>query len=350
MDIVVQAILRGKAISLNRDQFFYSIILLFYYLLFFVSLAYTASPKYSYEKVYLFLPCILSFFYGLFIVKIDLKLLYKLYLILFLPSAVWFLIGRNIYYTPLNRSFFNESFLLINTNYLNYGVGVAIMILLNIYLKKNKLLLLSLFLVLLGLGSRGSLLFLLLILLFWKIKPLAHFFMLNFRINRRKIPYIFTSFLALFVLGAFYGKKIVTFIEVGIYRFQSLLQFSEDKSSTERIDALGFAFNDIFGSLPTFLIGNGIGSYGILYNGLDKREYPHNIFVEAWFELGLLGLLLLLILLISPFFLFKDKKQMLFLLIFSFLLLNAMKTGDMVSIWTTYALSGILIFKVNGRV
>ena len=32
------------------------------------------------------------------------------------------------------------------------------------------------------------------------------------------------------------------------------------------------------------IFGNGIGSYGILSQGIDARKYPHNIFLESWFE------------------------------------------------------------------
>ena len=44
----------------------------------------------------------------------------------------------------------------------------------------------------------------------------------------------------------------------------------------------------------TFIFGAGTGDYGWLYSGNDIRAYPHNVFIEVFYENGLLGLSLIL--------------------------------------------------------
>lgn len=46
------------------------------------------------------------------------------------------------------------------------------------------------------------------------------------------------------------------------------------------------------------IIGLGMASYGIVRIGEDTLDHPHNIFLEAWFEQGILGLILLISLLL----------------------------------------------------
>jgi O-antigen ligase len=41
------------------------------------------------------------------------------------------------------------------------------------------------------------------------------------------------------------------------------------------------------------LFGGGVGSWPILFNGLDEVNYPHNLILEVLVEFGLIGLLLL---------------------------------------------------------
>ncbi len=346
-DVLFTGVLRFKQIHISTKQWFYSATLLVFYLFWAVSLIYTKSTGFGYEKVYLFLPCLLSFFYGLFVKKIDFELLFKLYLYIFLPISVWFLLGRNFYYTP--NSIVTTSFELIKTNYLNFGVGVSLFVLLAQYLKKKWFYSLVGFVIVLGLGSRGALLFLVLVILVWKFKKWAQLILFDLKIRKQRLPFVLFSFLLTLALGITFHKNIIGIISVGIDRFSRLGDFSKDIPSLERIDRLAYALKQIFGSAQTFFIGNGIGSFGILYNGIDAREYPHNIFVEAWFELGIIGFVFLLALMTLPL-IFKFRKDTLFfILAFVYLFLNALKTGDMVSIWTVYTFIGAIIFKINAK-
>jgi len=55
------------------------------------------------------------------------------------------------------------------------------------------------------------------------------------------------------------------------------------------------ALND----LNNYIIGEGTGNFGFLFYGSDVQAYPHNIFVELFYENGVIGLLLFLSLLFS---------------------------------------------------
>ncbi|MDF1586034.1 O-antigen ligase family protein [Marinimicrococcus flavescens] len=67
-------------------------------------------------------------------------------------------------------------------------------------------------------------------------------------------------------------------------------QGAEDSSTTHRLSYFAFALK---GWAQAPLMGHGIGSFGIMYLGFDFRTFPHNIFLEALFETGILGLALL---------------------------------------------------------
>lgn len=347
LDSIFYLLIKGEKPKFNKEKLFYILVLVSFYALFFISIIYTASDSYAYKKTFLFLPCLISFFYPIFILRINLELLYKFFLFLFLPVTIWFLLGRNLYYTPY--SFVGPTFRLIVTNYLNFGVGIGLFILLSQYLRKNWILILLLYLVLLGLGSRGAFLFLLIVVAIWKHKRWIYTLFHEVKLKKKKLPHIFFGLLFVFVTGVVLKDKIFSVISVGVNRFFSLVDYGQDTPSQIRLNQLSFSIKKIFGSAQTFFFGEGIGSFGVLYNGIDEREYPHNIFVEAWFELGIIGFALLGFLMILPLIQNMKRPFNYFYLAFIFLLLNALKTGDLVSIWTIYLFIGLIIFKADAK-
>ena len=96
----------------------------------------------------------------------------------------------------------------------------------------------------------------------------------------------------------------------------------------------------IFSSLNSILFGYGIGSYGVLYVNIDARKYPHNIFLESWFELGIIGFVLMILIILIPFFI--NSKSLLLKAIYFFLVLSAMKTGNITDLWTLFLTIGLM--------
>ena len=98
------------------------------------------------------------------------------------------------------------------------------------------------------------------------------------------------SFLGVMVIVGASWKYLIKAFKFSLYRITSFIDFEGDTSAMSRFDYISFSFDEIFGSIQGFFIGFGIGSFGVMYDGIDQRQFPHNIFIEAWFELGLIGL------------------------------------------------------------
>lgn len=86
------------------------------------------------------------------------------------------------------------------------------------------------------------------------------------------------------------------------------------------------------------VLGDGIGSFPLSFSSIDKRDYPHNIFLELLSELGLIGFLLFLALLLTSIYRITinyggtESKNMniqfTVLVGILFTLLNALVSGD----------------------
>ncbi|CAM3417561.1 O-antigen ligase like membrane protein [Zobellia roscoffensis] len=342
LDIVYCSVTRVQQIRLNKEKLFMIAILFILYLLIVISLIYSPSKSFSFEKSFLFSINVLFFIYPLFIKEWNLNLQYNLFLFILLPLTVWFIVAKTLYFSPLNSSYRLVSirFYDIRKFYLGFGMGLCILAILQVYLKKSYLVGFFSIVVLLGLGARGALIFLMITLLVWKWKSLLVKIM-DFRIKPKILRNLAIASTVLPIILITQYEKIYSFLYLGIIRFTSLFQIGEDKSVLGRVERITFTIDYIFNSLSTFLFGNGIGSFGIIYSGQDKREYPHNIFLEVFFELGIFFLLLFLIFLFLPFF---YKRRILFKLFVFYFLLNALKSGDLVGLWLLFIFIGLLVF------
>jgi O-antigen ligase len=122
-----------------------------------------------------------------------------------------------------------------------------------------------------------------------------------------------------------------------------LLDPQESASILERLTQVSYSFGRIFENAANFLFGLGIGSFGILYEGVDERNYPHNVILEIWFELGMIGIILFILLLFLYFK--KIRNRLNFVLIFLYLLLNSLKSYSLVDLRIMFGmLSVILIY------
>jgi len=149
-------------------------------------------------------------------------------------------------------------------------------------------------------------------------------------------------FLLIISTMPFYISGIIesSVFKYGVFRIKSLI-IGDDVSSLERLDRFSFTINTIFDTPFSFLFGNGIGSFGILYLKEDIRAYAHNIYLETWFELGFLGLTIMLFFTLIPFFL---KRDLILKVICFYFLLNAQKTGSLADLWVLFGFYGVLIF------
>tara|TARA_B100000214_G_scaffold141453_1_gene101127 strand:- start:6247 stop:7416 length:1170 start_codon:yes stop_codon:yes gene_type:complete len=202
-------------------------------------------------------------------------------------------------------------------------IGIIILFFLKQKSLKNSILIIGLFVLSISTGSRGPILSLLL--------TAVIFFLLNFQNIFFKfifIIFILTSFLFVF--------DSLNIQEIG--KTERLVT----KDNTSKNARLYFAFRSLE-LLSIYPTGVGIGNWQEYSNKtkkyhLLKHDYPHNLILEVFSELGLLGgIVLLLVLLKSIYFTFfrmlrYSKENSIYNLLFYlqlFLLFNSMFSGDL---------------------
>ena len=127
---------------------------------------------------------------------------------------------------------------------------------------------------------------------------------------------------------------------------ESKLPLDTNRSVSVRVKHFKFSKKAITASAKHLVFGYGIGSYGIIKTGIDGRNFPHNIFLETWVELGLIGIIILSAIL---FFCFNKLNNLNAGVYFAllFLLLNLMKSSSLVDmrifwgLWATKILLDI---------
>jgi hypothetical protein len=131
---------------------------------------------------------------------------------------------------------------------------------------------------------------------------------------------------------------------------------SSSNSVSSRLDMYFLAINGVsnFGFWD-FLFGKGTGSFGYLYSGKDEIMYPHNIIIEALYELGILFTVtffsILLVLLFRTFIVALNEpsnKVASFSFLFGCLaFVSSMFTGDLASNLLIYLFIGIALSEVG---
>ncbi|MEX2595728.1 MAG: O-antigen ligase family protein [Salibacteraceae bacterium] len=108
---------------------------------------------------------------------------------------------------------------------------------------------------------------------------------------------------------------------------------SEDRNTSinARLYHIKFSYSHITSSIKTFFFGYGVGSYGKIYTGEDSRGYPHNILIETWFEMGLVGVVLLVLFMILVVKNMKfDNVYIMAMLVF--MALNVLKSSSLIDL------------------
>ncbi len=323
-----------KKISSNQAFFLGAYISLYVVMVF--SLVYTKSNSYGYSKTFFFILNLICFVYPIFMKRFNHRVFFKTILVPLVLVSIWFLIKRYLsWYSPdPNVRIFYKQF---SGSYLLLSNALAFCILYYIFLRKY-LLALALFLLIVALGGRGPIIFLILLVLYWKLPSI-----LKLKLSRNFIKKAQYVILIIIPLAYFFRNQLASAFKVGFGRIMSFIDYGQDKSVLSRFDYFGFTLENMFDSVQTIFLGHGIGSFGIMYNGLDKKEFPHNIFLEAWFELGLIGLTLTVLLFFVSLFVYRNKPLVIKLMCVYFLL-HALKSGSFDGMRFMSAIYGMLIF------
>lgn len=146
-------------------------------------------------------------------------------------------------------------------------------------------------------GSRGPVLSVLIVF----------FIKQSYLVSKKKL------FLLLFLITLF---LVIGYLFIGGYLFET-----DFYSIYARFDLFSYFLD----SDLKLIKGSGIGSFSLLTMGEDVTYYPHNIFLEIFFENGLIGLILFLIIL---FLFFKSFKLNIVYLLCIYFLIASLVSGD----------------------
>jgi O-antigen ligase len=322
-------------------------ILFGFYLWMLVTLIYTASPGYSYIKVFMFLSNLVAVLIPFIYKGFNPKRFFHLFA--YMGSGLIFL------YTALFPSIYTSYLKDIEyrdmvTRYLDIGYLAGLIILIVAFVcpqmkKFIKLLLIGINAwTLLVSAARGPLLFLVLVL-FIRFAVSFVSFMKSWRLNFKSIFYMIAGVGLLGTAAYYLIDRYALLLERSITRLLMLLDPEGSESVLERITQVSFSFDKIFENAGNFLFGLGIGSFGILYEGVDERSYPHNAMLEIWFELGLLGIILFILLLLVYFK--KIRFRLNLVLIFIYLLLNSLKSYSLIDLRIMFGILSVLLIYLS---
>jgi O-antigen ligase len=301
------------------------------------TLLYTKSPSFGYLKALLFLTNLIAFCVPLMLKKFSYQRFFKFYILYSFLTAALFAYYANLFgnasVTISQKDTLLGIYLVIGTN-----LGLALLILLfdnsiRGYLKAVVSVVFGI--VLLASGARGPIVFTFLLIL----GALLHKVLLlkiarqSIRTSFLVIMLLMLAFVATFVANSGFSVELqADFTRATsrtISRFEAL-----DESSQFRLNLFSLTWDYI---TRNPVMGYGFGSFGYVMTGSDERDYPHNTFLEIWFELGLLGLLVWLAFLTRFLGLLLSRGQLLQGLIFVYLLLNISKSYSLSDLRLVFA-------------
>lgn len=304
------------------------LIILFYFWIF-LSNSWSPSVLYSITKSINILTIFISLFWPVLSSKFNENYFFLAFSITSAFFGLWFVIFilPNIYIDP--------SYYKIQSGYLYIsvisGVSLIMVITQGIVLKSflKALLIIILLIILVLSGGRSALIAFLGIIPCWLVFTLFKFKKVTEGKNTFKFV-IFFSILTLFTMSYFNLEKIENLFDRSVQRISLVSNFFNDRNAGEsieqRVNLIDFSNEQINSSLSQFIFGGGNGSFGVFYNGVDERRYPHNIFIEIFFEYGLIGLVIFVpFLIISIRYFFFNRK----IWLFAFIFFQALKSNDL---------------------
>lgn len=142
------------------------------------------------------------------------------------------------------------------------------------------------------------------------------------------------------------SDEIKLLFERSIYRLSFLFSEEKGNSVNQRFELINFTLNKIADN-PIF--GYGLGSFSKEYYNIDGRYYPHNIILEIWFELGLIGLIIFGMLLLLLFIKFDAKKNIVYIILLLPPLLNSLKSLDFTEHRLMFFCFGMILSLSNNK-
>lgn len=336
----------------SAKRFWLSTIILFIFFFWIVfSLIYTPSPDYSKVKTFYFLTNIIAFVYPIVIRNFNYIKYIRWFSVILVVFSIFFILNYDSikYLSAVNETGADGMYLVLSTL---LGVSSLILLTSKIEIFRTKpidsIVAVVSFLFIIMLGARGPLIFMVFVYLL--------FILSNFLKKRKhtiKKKYLLIISISLFFafligISAYFQfkEKIDPMLERSYKRFEILIKNdnsqNQNKSVVTRIEQLDFSFNKIFENIESITVGQGIGSFNLLYKQEDGRGYPHNIFIEVWFELGLIGLFIFMAFLAIIVFR-KQPNKVINRFILLYIFLNMAKSNSLIDIRVYFAFFALFL-------
>ena len=328
---------------LEYKRFELVLLLTLFYLFMIFSLGYTSSPTASITKTIYFGTMALAFYFPLLIREFKIEPFMKSTTLLIFICSLIFL---NFYTGYLNG---DEAIILslgedeakhMTALYLTISWLNGILLL--YYFFQDSLpslvrwsMMLIAFVFLISAGGRGPLLFTVLILGVYFLLQLAQS-LVSFKLNRLILPVIImitTTVMIIFLVSNIKLEKIDPSLKLVDNTVERLMGLVTEKgggaSAYSRVENAKFSIDKINHNA---FFGYGVGSYGYEKSKVDELDYPHNLFLEIWFELGYLPLLIFLILLFRIYQHVKATSIAWMMALYIYFLLNVLKSSSLIDI------------------
>lgn len=349
-----------KSLSQNRVEAIFLITL--FYLFIIYSLSYTSSSSACIIKTINFGTMALAFYFPLFVNEFNIKRFIRAITLFIFICSVIFL---NFYTSYLNRdeamilNMGDEEAIQMTALYLTISWLNGILVLYYFFQKDEvswirwSILLVAL-IFLISAGGRGPLLFAVAILgLYFSYQLLISF--ITLKLNRLMLPLLImilsistTIFIVSNVEMAKYHPSL-KLVDNTVMRLMGLVnEEGGGASAHSRIVNAKFSIDKI--NKKSFW-GYGIGSYGYEMTRVDYLDYPHNIILEVWFELGYLALIIFLLLFYHVYRQISYIECSWCLALYTYFLLNVLKSSSLIDIRMMLAFYAIFLsinlLKVN---
>jgi len=328
-------------LSYNRVELL-GLLTLFYIFMIF-SLGYTSSEYSAIKKTINFGTMALAFYFPLLVKDFNLKIFIStLTILIFISSAVFL----NFYTSYLNR---DEAMILsmgedtakqMTALYLTISWLNGFLVLYYFFQKNQNpwiqwITLSIAFVFLLSAGGRGPLIFTVVVLAFYFVFQTVQTIN-SFKLKKLMVPILLlitiTGGTIFIVLNTDITKKnkSLNLVNNTVIRLMELVNTKDGgESAYSRIENAKFSIKKINES-PFY--GYGVGSYAYEKEHIDILDYPHNLLLEIWFELGYIPLLIFLFLFYRVYKNIDPMQCTWCIALYFYFILNILKSSSLIDI------------------
>jgi len=315
-------------------------ILTLFYLFMIFSLGYTSSTSASITKTINFGTMALAFYFPLLVRDFNLdRFINSLTIFIFISSIVFL----NFYTKYLDNdtamilSMGEEEAIEMTALYLTISWLNGILVLYYFFQKNQNSwvqwsILTIAFIFLISAGGRGPLIFTILILGVYFLYQLI-LTLYTFRVRKLIIPILIFISITVYIIFIVSNTNIkdnksLNLINHTVERLMGLVKEKNGGSSAySRIENAKFSIDKI-NQNPFW--GYGIGSYAYEKEHNDILDYPHNIFLEVWFELGYIPLIIFLFLFYRIYKSIDSNRCAWCMALYFYFLLNVLKSSSLI--------------------